>query len=89
MHKMQVTRVRLNTLRFKIASEAEVYGNLASHPDLRAHNVPRWKAHPVNTAPEQLAMAPPAANENELAIAAITGVRIAGIPFNFDIDSFS
>ena len=89
MHRMQVTRVRLGTLRFKIASEAEVYGNLASHPDLRTHNLPRWKAHPFNTAPEQLAMAPPAANANELAIAAITGARVAGTPFNFDIDSFS
>jgi len=89
MHRMQVTRVRLGTLRFKIASEAELYGNLASHPDLRTHNLPRWKAHPFNTAPEQLAMAPPAANANELAIAAITGARVAGTPFNFDIDSFS
>ena len=87
IHKMQVTRVRLDTLRFKIASEAEVYGNLASHPDLRTHNLPRWKAHPLNTAPEQLAMTPPAADENDLAIAAITGARVVGTPFNFDIDS--
>ena len=87
---IEITRTRLSELRVSRVSEADVYGLFAGLPELTDDHLPRWKAHAENRKEEQLAMAPPAADDDdERAIAAITGVRIPGTPFNFDIDSFS
>ncbi|MCK6252635.1 lipase family protein [Pseudomonas fragi] len=86
---IEITRTRLSELRVNRISEADVYGLFAGLPELTDDHLPRWKAHAENRKEEQLAMAPPAADEDERAIAAITGARVAGTPFNFDIDSFS
>lgn len=87
---IEITRTRLSELRANRISEADVYGLFAGLPELAEDDLPRWKAHAENRKEEQLAMAPPAADDDdERAIAAITGVRIPGTPFNFDIDSFS
>ena len=85
---IEITRTRLSELRANRISEADVYGLFAGLPELAEDDLPRWKAHAENRKEEQLAMAPPAADDDdERAIAAITGVRIPGTPFNFDIDS--
>ncbi|WP_375154762.1 lipase family protein [Pseudomonas sp. PDM25] len=86
--KMQITRDRLVELHGKKASAGDVYGQVATHPELLTANLPRWKAHPVNTAPEQLAMAPPAAIDHDQAITAIIGGHPVGAPYHLDIDSF-
>jgi pimeloyl-ACP methyl ester carboxylesterase len=85
--KLQITRDRLRELRFKPASEEQVYGTLARHPELLTTNLPRWKAHAANTVPEQLAMTPPAVLTDDQAIAAIVGGHVIGAPYYLDIDS--
>ena len=83
---LQVTRDRLATLR-KVASSADVYGHLATNPQLLADTLNRWKANLANTAAEQLASTPPAVEDNEQVIAALTGGHAVGTPFHLDIDS--
>lgn len=73
IYSLQMERIRLKDLRFKYASKADVYGSVAEHPELLSKTLPRWKAHTVNTAVEQLAMTPPAVISDEEAIAAIIG----------------
>jgi len=90
MYKLQTTRLRLVELRYKAASKAGVYGSVADHPQLLTQTLPRWKAHDVNTAPEQLAMTPPEVLSDEHALLAIMGERVPSTPFGpLDIDSFS
>lgn len=84
---IETTRKRLSTLRDKRIGEADVYGLLAGLPELIEDDLPRWKAHGENSVEEQLAMAPPAADDDERAIAAITGGYTAGAPYLLDIDS--
>lgn len=86
---LEITRTRLGKLRGDRISEAEVYGLFAGLPELIEDNLPRWKAHAQNQAREPLAMIPPAADENERAIAAITGAHIVGAPYHLDIDSIN
>jgi hypothetical protein len=50
-------------------------------------NLLRWNAHPENLAQEQLAMIPPAAEDHDAAIAAMTGGHAVGAPYQLDIDS--
>ncbi len=57
IRQIQATRERLNTLRHKPISAADVYGSLAGHPQL-AQALARWQAHPANQRLEQLAQAP-------------------------------
>ncbi|SDS96631.1 Lipase (class 3) [Pseudomonas prosekii] len=83
---LQVTRDRLATLR-KVASSANVYGHLATNPQLLADTLNRWKANLANTAAEQLASTPPAVEDNDQVIAALTGGHAVGTPFHLDIDS--
>ena len=84
---IETTRLRLRKLRNKPVSEADVYGVFAGLPELIEESFPRWKAHPQNSSQEQLAMSPPAADDDERAIAAITGGRFRGAPYTLDIDS--
>lgn len=81
------TRKRLATLRGKSVTEADVYGLFAGLPELVEDHLPRWKAHEQNRTQEQLAMIPPAADDDDQAIAAITGGHIVGAPYHLDIDS--
>ncbi|WP_347902770.1 lipase family protein [Pseudomonas purpurea] len=83
------TRVRLSTLHVQAVTEIDVYGLFAGMPELAEDNLPRWKAHVENIAQEQLAMIPPAADDNDRAIAAITGGHTVGAPFHLDIDSIA
>ena len=87
--KMQITHDRLVALHGKKASESEVYGQAATHPEFLTENLPRWKAHPENTVKEQLAMAPPPVFRDDEVIAAILEGREPGAAVPFDIDSYS
>lgn len=87
--KMQITHDRLVKLHGKKASESEVYGQAATHPEFLTENLPRWKAHPENTVKEQLAMAPPPVFRDDEAIAAILHGRELGAAPAFDLDSYS
>lgn len=84
---IETTRMRLGKLRDARISEADVYGLFAGLPELIENGLPRWNAHPENKTQEQLAMAPVQAEDNERAIAAITGAHIVGAPYHLDIDS--
>ena len=86
---MQITHDRLVALHGKKASESEVYGQAATHPEFLTENLPRWKAHPENTVKEQLAMAPPPVFRDDEVIAAILEGREPGAAVPFDIDSYS
>jgi hypothetical protein len=85
--KLQTTRDRLTTLRYKHARDGDVYGNIAAHPELLTKILPRWKAHKTNTAAEQLAMTPPQVVDNDYAIAQMVGGFGPGAPYDLDIDS--
>ncbi|VVP52526.1 hypothetical protein PS880_05448 [Pseudomonas fluorescens] len=84
--KVEKTRTRLSDLRYSTANAEEVYGLAASHEDLAA-NLVRWRAHAVNMAAEQLALAPPAAIDHDQQVAAIIGGHVVRAPFNLDIDA--
>lgn len=84
--KVEDTRTRLSELRYSKASMDDVYGLAATYESLPA-NLVRWREHTVNMAAEQLAMAPPAATDNDQMVAAITGSHVLGAPFNLDIDA--
>jgi hypothetical protein len=85
--RLQMTSRRLGTLHEERVSEGQVYGLFAGQPALLEDALPRWRAHPENSAKEQLAMIPSAVEDNEQAIAAITGSHSVGAPFHLDIDS--
>lgn len=85
--KITTTRNRLLALHGQRVTEAEVYGSYADQPEWVQENLLRWNAHPENMAQEQLAMIPPAAQDHDAAIAAITGGHVFGAPFHLDIDS--
>ncbi|MDQ3200829.1 MAG: hypothetical protein M3Q94_01455 [Pseudomonadota bacterium] len=84
---IEMTRLRLVALHGQRVTEADVYGSYADQPEWVQENVLRWNAHPENIVKEQLAMLPPAAEDNEAAIAAMTGGHTPGAPFHLDIDS--
>ncbi|MDR6913426.1 hypothetical protein J2X66_000273 [Pseudomonas sp. 3296] len=84
--KVDETLARLRNLRHTKASVEKVYGVAASHETFTA-SLGRWRAHALNMATEQLAMAPPAAIDHDQQIAAITGGYVVGAPFNLDIDA--
>ncbi|APC19570.1 lipase (plasmid) [Pseudomonas frederiksbergensis] len=86
---IETTRTRLGTLRGDRISEADVYGLFAGLPELIEDDLPRWKAHAENRRQEQLAMAPPAADDDDRAIAVITGGHTVGAPYLLDIDSMA
>jgi len=86
-NNIETTRTRLGKLRADRISEADVYGLFAGLPELIEDDLPRWKNHAENRRQEQLAMAPPAADDDERAIAAITGGHTVGAPYLLDIDS--
>ncbi|WP_223542873.1 lipase family protein [Pseudomonas sp. GL-B-12] len=89
IEQLQMTRGRLVRLREERITEADIYGRFAGRPELLAESLPRWKSHPENTAPEQLAMIPPPADDDDRAIAAITGGYTAGAPIHLDLDSIT
>jgi hypothetical protein len=84
--KVDETLARLRDLRHTKASVEKVYGVAAAHETFTA-SLGRWRAHALNMATEQLAMAPPAAIDHDQQIAAITGGYVVGAPFNLDIDA--
>lgn len=85
--KIAQTQARLFALHRQTVTEAEVYGSYADQPEWVQDSLRRWRAHPENTAKEQLAMIPPDPEDHEAAIAAITGGFAPGAPYHLDIDS--
>jgi hypothetical protein len=85
--KIKMTHDRLVALRSQRVTEADVYGSYADQPEWVQENLLRWNAHPENLVQEQLAMIPPAAEDHDAAIAAMTGGHAVGAPFQLDIDS--
>ncbi|KAF1027395.1 MAG: hypothetical protein GAK37_02454 [Pseudomonas sp.] len=85
--KLRTTRERLLTLRHTKADAADVYGETVARSADFLLNLDRWKNHPVNTAAEQLAMAPPEVPSHEEAVASIIGGYSVGAPYDLDIDS--
>ncbi|WP_253277890.1 hypothetical protein [Pseudomonas chlororaphis] len=67
--------------------EAKVYGLIANQPEVLAMSLERWLAHPLNRVPEQFAMAPPDADSNDRAIAALVGDHVPGAAFDLDVDA--
>ncbi|WP_338805721.1 hypothetical protein V8U11_19535 [Pseudomonas chlororaphis] len=65
--------------------EAKVYGLIANQPEVLAMSLERWLAHPFNRVPEQFAMAPPDADSNDRAIAALVGDHVPGAAFDLDV----
>lgn len=87
VEKIGETKARLKKLHNQTVTEADVYGSYAEQPEWVQDSLLRWRAHPENTAKEQLAMIPPAPEDPDLVIAAITGGYAPGAPFHLDIDS--
>ncbi|KQT62337.1 MULTISPECIES: lipase family protein [unclassified Pseudomonas] len=86
--KISMTKARLTALRSQRVTETDVYGSYADQPEWVEEGLLRWNAHPENLVQEQLAMIPPAAEDHDAAIAAMTGGHAVGAPFRLDIDSF-
>ncbi|MGY3640974.1 MULTISPECIES: lipase family protein [Pseudomonas] len=86
--KISMTMARLTALRSQRVTEVDVYGSYADQPEWVEEGLLRWNAHPENLVQEQLAMIPPAAEDHDAAIAAMTGGHAVGAPFRLDIDSF-
>jgi len=85
--KIEMTHARLVALHGQRVTEADVYGSYADQPEWVQENLLRWNAHPENLVQEQLAMIPPAAQDHDAAIAAMTRGHAVGAPFQLDIDS--
>jgi hypothetical protein len=83
--KIAMTRMRLDTLRYRLVTEKDIYGSVADQPETLAENLLRWTAHPENNEAEQLARIPQSDSEHEL-LSAIHGHPI-GAPYTLDIDS--
>ncbi|CAI8736812.1 hypothetical protein EMIT0373P_10762 [Pseudomonas chlororaphis] len=60
---------------------------IANRPEVLAMSLERWLAHPFNRVPEQFAMAPPDADSNDCAIAALVGDHVPGAAFDLDVDA--
>lgn len=58
MGNVHQTRKQLYTLRFKVPSQADVFGRFALHPEALAQSLARWEAHSESTRIDQLALAP-------------------------------
>lgn len=86
--KIKMTQARLVALRGQRVTEVDVYGSYADQPEWVEESLLRWNAHTENLVREQLAMIPPAAEDHDAAIAAMTGGHAVGAPFQLDIDSF-
>lgn len=85
--RLQETAARLKDLSGERVTEAKVYGRVAEQPEVLAMSLDRWLAHSFNRTQEQLAMAPPDADSNDRAIAALVGGHVPGTTFNLDIDA--
>lgn len=85
--KISMTKAHLTALRSQRVTETDVYGSYADQPEWVEEGLLRWNAHPENLVQEQLAMIPPAAEDHDAAIAAMTGGHAVGAPFHLDIDS--
>ncbi len=85
--KVRETRLRLLELSKDPVTEAKVYGLIANQPEVLAMSLERWLAHPFNSMPEQFAMAPPDADSNDRAIAALVGGHVPGAAFDLNIDA--
>ena len=85
--RLQETAARLKDLSGERVTEAKVYGRVTDQPEVLAMSLDRWLAHPFNRTQEQLAMAPPDADSNDRAIAALVGGHVPGATFNLDIDA--
>ena len=58
MGNVHQTRKQLYKLRFKVPSQADVFGCFALHPEALAQSLVRWEAHSESSRIDQLAMAP-------------------------------
>ncbi|MGR6740275.1 lipase family protein [Pseudomonas chlororaphis] len=85
--KVRETRLRLLELSKDPVTEAKVYGLIANQPEVLVMSLERWLAHPFNRTPEQFAMAPPDADSNDRAIAALVGGHVPGAAFDLNIDA--
>lgn len=87
IRKLYMTQTRLRTLLEKTITQADVYGQFASQPELLAQVLLRWREHLENLAPAPLAMIPQSAADDDAAIASIVGGYVPGQPYSFDIES--
>ena len=58
MSNVHKTRMQLYKLRFKVPSQADVYGRCALDPEVLAQSLVRWEAHSESIRIDRLAMAP-------------------------------
>lgn len=58
MSNVHQTRKQLYKLRFKVPSQADVFGRFALHPEALAQSLVQWEAHSESRRIDQLAMAP-------------------------------
>lgn len=79
----------MEILRDERITETNVYGLFAGLPERTKDNLPRWKAPVENSAQEQLAIIPPAADDDDRVVAAFTGWDTVGAPYLLDIDSIA
>lgn len=84
---LRMTQIRLEAPHKHTVTAADVYGSHADQPEWVQESLLRWRAHPKNIAHEPLAMIPSPPEDNDAAIAAITGGHAVGKPFHLDIDS--
>jgi pimeloyl-ACP methyl ester carboxylesterase len=81
INKLNTTRERLKSIRFKHLKEADIYGSLADQPQVLAQSLTRWRHHPENLVEEQLAMSPDRLTEG---LAMADGTRFPR-PYSGDI----
>ena len=87
VENLRMTQARLEAPHKHTVTVADVYGSHADQPEWVQESLLRWRAHPKNIAQDPLAMIPSPPEDNETAIAAITGGHAVGTPFHLDIDS--
>ena len=87
VENLRMTQARLEVPHKQTVTVADVYGSHADQLKWVQESLLRWRAHPKNIAHDPLAMTPYPPQDNDAAIAAITGAHAVGNPFHLDIDS--
>jgi hypothetical protein len=87
VENLRMTQTRLEAPHKHTVTVADVYGSHADQSEWVQESLLRWRAHPKNIDHDPLAMIPSPPEDNDAAIAAITGGHAVGKPFHLDIDS--